>query len=228
MRDGPIHVLEIGSWVGSTAISWAEGLKAIERAGGITCVDPWLSYFDLSRDRNSVYAEMNDAARSGDAFKLFQHNIAAAGHGDVIDFKRMPSSEIPRVFPASSFDVVFIDGDHRYQAVAADTAAARRVLRSPGIICGDDLELQIAALDPEEHRNVLAADVDSAFSERARRGYHPGVSQAVAEAFPAGVSEWHGFWAVWFDGSDWRPLEIDATLVALPRTVREAMAKYGT
>lgn len=226
MKSGPIEILEIGSWAGSSAIAWADALKKVERAGHVTCVDQWRPYFDLSRDKQPSYEEMNRAASSGDVLRLFRHNIRAAGHDDVIAYRQMPSTQVSTVFAQGSFDLVFVDGDHRYHAAIADIDAAKRVLRAPGIICGDDLELTLAEVDEREHRQVVADGIDAVLSAHARRGYHPGVTQAVGEAFVQ-VSIRHGFWAVWTDGCDWRPLDFELPSAAKPSAIVDTTVGSG-
>ena len=46
LRDGPIRILEIGSWAGASAVTWACALRAVGRTGGVTCIDVWRSYFE--------------------------------------------------------------------------------------------------------------------------------------------------------------------------------------
>jgi len=38
--DHPIEILEIGSWAGASAISWASALQTLGLKGRVTCVDP--------------------------------------------------------------------------------------------------------------------------------------------------------------------------------------------
>ena len=47
---GPFHILEVGSWAGGSAITWAEALTRHHRADGrVVCVDPWKPYFDVKK-----------------------------------------------------------------------------------------------------------------------------------------------------------------------------------
>jgi len=48
------------------------------------------------------------------------------------------SVEIAAVFPDGTFDVVFIDGDHAYQAVVADIVNWMPKLKPKGLLCGHD------------------------------------------------------------------------------------------
>src|SRR6266508_4974616 len=44
--QGHIHILEIGSWAGASAITWAKAIQKLQRNGKVTCVDHWQPYFD--------------------------------------------------------------------------------------------------------------------------------------------------------------------------------------
>src|SRR5215831_6373367 len=72
-KEGPIAVLEIGSWAGASAISWAKAIRKLNRQGRVTCVDHWRPYFDMTHERDRHYVEMNEATQCGDIFKLFLH-----------------------------------------------------------------------------------------------------------------------------------------------------------
>src|SRR5882724_823406 len=73
------QILEVGSWAGASAISWATALEDLGLSGQVTCVDAWRPYFDLSKNPTSHYQHMNQVAENGAIFKLFQHNITCSG-----------------------------------------------------------------------------------------------------------------------------------------------------
>src|SRR6185503_20791796 len=75
---GPLEILEIGSWAGASAISWAAALKELGLQGRVTCVDAWLPYFDLEKEKGGHYERMNRAAETGMIYKLFQHNVSCS------------------------------------------------------------------------------------------------------------------------------------------------------
>jgi hypothetical protein len=94
---------------------------------------------------------------------------------------------LPRL-RSESFDLVYIDGSHYYDAVSADIAQAKRLINpSFGIICGDDLELSPSPGLIAHARSRLDMDFDTEFN------YHPGVLLAVSEAFESVVID-NGFW----------------------------------
>ncbi len=151
--DRPLDVLEIGSWAGGSAVSWASAVKALPRAGRVLCVDAWKPYFDVEVDREPIYAEMNAAVEHGDVFRLFLHNLQSADVADLVDYKVGATRDIlPQLEPAS-FDIIYVDGSHAVDDVTFDVAQAMRLIRDGGIVCGDDSELPREAVDAEEHRD---------------------------------------------------------------------------
>ncbi len=106
----PIRILEIGSWAGVSAISWGTALKDLNLEGDITCVDPWLPYFDINLNNADVYREMNRAAERSLIYKLFQHNTTAAGLQDILHVKQGSSREVLPHLPERAFTIVYIDG----------------------------------------------------------------------------------------------------------------------
>ena len=67
------------------------------------------------------------------------------------------------------------------------------MVRSGGILCGDDLELQADECDIEFAR--MHQTVDFVLDPRTGKHYHPGVTLAVDEAFGR-VTCFDGFWAM--------------------------------
>jgi predicted O-methyltransferase YrrM len=198
-RKGPIEILEVGSWAGASAISWASALKKLGFEGHVTCVDPWRPYFDLEAQSKSAghYERMNHAAQNGAIRKLFEHNVASAGFSDIIIAKAGKSSEILPGLAPESYDIVYLDGSHSFEDVLFDLREAKRLLRPGGIICGDDLELQLQNLDPAEVEDAVNYGRDFVSSSQTGEDYHPGITLAVAQELGQ-VSSWDGFWAYRF------------------------------
>jgi predicted O-methyltransferase YrrM len=204
--DRPLRVLEIGSWAGASCVSWATAIKSLAHGGRVTCVDLWRPYFDLGANRDAVYADMSAAAGQGDIFPLFLHNIRAASVADIVDYHVGASHDVLPRFEPASFDVIFLDGSHAVDDVSSDLSHALRLIRTGGIVCGDDLELQRDDLQPSEHRAGLASGQDFFWAASADSYYHPGVTEAVARLIGP-VHVWNGFWAVRRAGSGWEWLE---------------------
>lgn len=177
----PIKVLEVGAWTGFSALTWAHAIGSLVRTGGtVTCIDTWAPYHtaaDLER-AEVIYRDMDRLARNGLAYDLFLHNIRCGPPGVTIEPLRGHSAEVLRSLPRESIDLIYIDASHMYEAVNADLDAAIPLIRQGGILCGDDLDLQIGEVSEAEARRNVGTDF---VNEPGRPPYHPGVTLAVHE-----------------------------------------------
>jgi predicted O-methyltransferase YrrM len=198
-KVGPgLRWLEIGSWVGTSACSAAHGMGSVDPDFRIVCIDPWQPYeitkieFTEYNAGTFLYPYFNECLRSGSAFALFKHNIRSCG----IESKVTPIATSPDnlagFFPNSSFDAVYIDGDHRYSGMKRDLEFVLPLIKPDGVICGDDLELELVDVDAEFASN--AREIDVAMDPKTKRSYHPGVTLAVAELIGR-VSIFEDCWA---------------------------------
>jgi predicted O-methyltransferase YrrM len=213
--SSPLHILEIGSWAGVSTISWGVALKHLQLEGAITCVDPWVPYFDTTINSTDVYREMNESAGTNLIYKLFEHNIASAGLHNVVNVKKATSREVLPELPAATWAIIYIDGSHTYEDVTFDIRQAKRLLRDGGILCGDDLELESAQLDPSELGDAVRTGQDFVLSRSTQRYYHPGVTAAVAEAIGK-VYVRDGFWAVRVFSDRYVQVELDLESATVP------------
>jgi predicted O-methyltransferase YrrM len=214
-QDGPIRILEIGSWAGGSSITWAATLEECGREGKVFCVDPWKISFNDDLDRGWIYREMRSAVEDDAIHQLFMHNVRAAGVEARIVTVRGHSEDVLPGLARGYFDAVFIDGSHRYADVLADIRNALPLVRSGGVLCGDDLELEWDACTPEALREGLESGADYILDPQSNRFYHPGVTAAVHEAL-SDVSSWDGFWAVQVGDQDGLPLRFREEHLAVP------------
>jgi predicted O-methyltransferase YrrM len=219
LLPGPFDILEIGSWAGASAISWGLAIKDLNLQGTITCIDPWVPYFDSASAKGPVYSEMNWAAQKELIYKLFHHNIAATGLQDLVIPEQGTSRKVLPKLSSHNYAVIYLDGSHIYQDVEFDIEEAKRLLRDGGILCGDDLELLSAQVDPKELSDGMQNAADVAFSAKADQYFHPGVTRAVGELIGNAVSVWQGFWAVRRRRDFWEKLELDLSSLMIPAHV---------
>jgi hypothetical protein len=96
-----------------------------------------------------------------------------------------------------TYDFIYIDGDHKYEAVKGDIVQAKRVIKKDrAVLCGDDLE----RLPTDELVTLAQAHKDQDYL-RGNHQFHPGVLLAVAEEF-GHVNMHHGFWWVYVEGGE--------------------------
>jgi hypothetical protein len=128
----------------------------------ITAVDPWRFYPDWPSWDNDKHLRHER-----------QFDRVAERFPGRIGKMKMPSVEAATHFPDGSLDLVFIDGDHSYEAVRADIAAWKPKVRHGGVLSGHD------------------------YNNTAKYGaYFKGVDKAVEEAFPAFNVEPDSVWWV--------------------------------
>lgn len=213
-KNPNLHVMEIGSWYGASALSWAQGLKEHNgNTGRITCVDSWIPFFDRDLHKDEVYQAMEQSLGSDAAYNIFLHNIRTVPESVTCQHLRGTSDNVLPILADESFDVIFIDADHTYEPVKRDITNSLRLVRDGGIICGDDLNLQLHQVD-EAHAKANG-DRDFIKDPKTGRNFHPGVTLAVAEIFGR-VSMWGGFWAIQKQGKGWKPISLKDMPVIYP------------
>lgn len=112
-----VHVLEIGSYEGASAL-WLIHHVLTGEGSSIMCVDPW-------QDRD-VFDRFN---RNTDEYQLSgkcaTRTISSAALWD---------------WPARKYDAIYVDGDHSSLAVMRDAVNSWRLLKPNGMLLFDDYE----------------------------------------------------------------------------------------
>jgi len=151
-------IIEVGCWKGRSTLALADNTT-----GKVYAVDHWQG--------TPEDAHLKEVARLGGADGLYQTFLANLD-GRIESRRVVPMRmdagraavelAVKGIFP----DLVFLDGDHRVEAVRRDIDTYRSILKVGGILCGHDYACPS----------------------------HAGVTQAVNEAFPtvnrAGLSIW--------------------------------------
>lgn len=184
----PLRILEVGSWAGASLVAWD---KACESNVQFTVVDIW---------EPGPHAVMG-----ADIRRLFSHNVLSSGlDGRVIVREGDSRAILPQLKALPhAFDIVFVDGCHKYEFAHTDIRNAMDLVRVGGIVCGDDLQLTVQEL---HDRGVgVLSQLDKEFIPE-HGGYHPGVTQAVYDHFGDAVSRLGRFWAMQKTPTTWESL----------------------
>jgi predicted O-methyltransferase YrrM len=172
------RIAEVGVAYGYHASAILSGLPDAEYVG----VDPYLAGYDAS----DIFA--SDVQRLfGDGAQRSMDRLAAAVADELaIAFPgrsrliRVASVEAASSFPDEWFDAVFVDGDHRYEAVLQDLRAWWPKVRGGGAILGDDIQRDSVAQAWDEF--LAETGADSFVLENSRSGYRTIVTVKVSSS----------------------------------------------
>jgi hypothetical protein len=163
-KDRVINIWEIGSWVGESAIAMA----SIGDGVHVRCVDTW------GGTNGDITGTIASQASSKEIYRRFLQNTRElpnihARRGESIEVAKDLRSQVLN-YP---IDLIFIDGDHSYEATKADILAWWPLLDNDGVMIGHDFQTQ----------------------------QFPGVDRAVREIFgafatPYAIGPTGGFWMV--------------------------------
>ena len=147
-EQGFKRICEVGVWKGRFMTSIMKVCPGITEYWGI---DPYSKIKDPED-----YHEANMAAMTQNEWdETYLWVASQIKHDPRFRLMRAPSSDVAEIVPDGYFDLVFIDADHRYEAVSQDIKTWLPKVRKGGWLSGHD------------------------HTKRT-----PGVVQAVAEAFP--------------------------------------------
>jgi len=130
------RILEIGSWCGDSSV--VLGKIAKQNNGHLFCIDWW-------KGSEGTYQE--EIADKGDVFAFFWDQICREGLEDVVVPIRGRSDVSSKILKENIFDMIFIDGDHRYENTLKDIQQYSPLVKDKGILCGHDCEGYISDYD---------------------------------------------------------------------------------
>ncbi len=140
-RVKPNTIVEVGTWLGGSAIHMAGLCKHRGLATTIYCCDTWLGSSEhwLSQKWSASFE-----FRLGypTLYQSFLKNVARAGAGDVIHPVPLDSISAAEVLAARKVtaDLVYIDAGHSYDSCLIDLRLYSELLADKGVILGDDFE----------------------------------------------------------------------------------------
>jgi len=125
--------VEIGCLFGKSTAFLAKEIQASGKRISLTAIDPWTHPMpELMKSWLPLHLQGCDPHAN------FLANMAHAGVAELVCAVRDVSVSAARRFEDASLDFVFIDGDHAYDAVAADIQAWLPKLKIGGVLAGHD------------------------------------------------------------------------------------------
>lgn len=153
-----INIIEIGCWLGNST-------SILAKYGSVICIDTFMGVKGVQ--------QLVDYAKNTDVYFDFINNMRELGLELKITTFCMESNEAHKFLKDNSYDLIFIDGDHRYEQVKNDIENYLPKLKDNGIICGHDYEIGFDL----DLNSLTELDLNKDMS----RGFHCGVVKAVNE-----------------------------------------------
>lgn len=137
--DAPVgaQVVEIGSWMGASTCFLAAGLRG--EAARVHAVDNFRGLSTCTVDQAAYDERLRGLAEEG-TLGIFRRNTAALGFSErvvaVVNDSLAAARELETL--RGRVDLVFIDGDHSYEACLADIAAWAPLVKRGGVLAFHD------------------------------------------------------------------------------------------
>jgi predicted O-methyltransferase YrrM len=157
--------VEVGSWKGFS--TYYIGLVAKECGGQVYAIDHWKGSPGVPEHKLTI-----------DCFDIFRTNMKKLGLDEVVHPLVMNSLDAVRIFDKVA-DLVFIDGDHRYECISKDVSTWFEKVKPGGILCGHDCE-NYYRLYPDDIKGEIDKSMED-FNQMAR--CHAGVVRTLHEQF---------------------------------------------
>lgn len=138
----PTRILEVGTWLGASALRMAERCYLEGLKTEIVCVDTWLGSWDFWKhnDGAGVYESLKHLNGYPQVYYQFLANVCHKNFQDVITPFAQTSINAARLlaFHNLKFDMIYLDGSHCFRDVFIDLEHVWPLLRDGGTIIGDD------------------------------------------------------------------------------------------
>ena len=121
-------MIEVGSHLGYSTRVFLDNLKDLET---MVCIDAWENGYD-DRDGISKDCDMVQAEQSFDNYIM--------ANTDKVTKMKMKSNDSYHLFSDKSFDFIYIDACHTYEAVKEDIINFLPKVKDTGWIAGHDID----------------------------------------------------------------------------------------
>lgn len=130
------HFVEVGSFLGQSSVYMAVEINNSKKKITLDCIDIW-DIPNTQEYRSSVNFLGPEYVSGDDVYMQFLKNIEPVRH--IIKPIKLPSVTASKLYEDESLDLVFLDGDHRHDAVYEDCKTWFPKIKNEGAaIAGDD------------------------------------------------------------------------------------------
>ena len=140
-ENNPTIIIEIGTWLGLSAINMASYCKQKGYNTKVYCVDTWLGNYEW---HTSDDPQVNMRLRNGypQVYYQFLSNVIHSGVQDIITPFPNTSSIMSKYFKQHDVksELIYIDASHEYFDVLRDLECYYELLSENGVIFGDDYQ----------------------------------------------------------------------------------------
>ena len=157
-------IVEAGSWKGKSAITLMQAASPTTR---LYCIDTWLGSYEHLTNPSPDYHFPRDQHGGSALYLLFLKNIKQAGYHERVTPIQATSRCGFKVLKAHGIvpDLVFIDGSHEFDVVLQDIHDGWNIVRSGGIVFGDDYaSFQSVRAAANYFKHLKGGGMDECFS----------------------------------------------------------------
>lgn len=204
--------MEVGSFIGGSAITTAAAVKAMNLSIGIVCLEPftgdvgmWATRKAMREIANHPFADSTlkmDQFGHSRIYETFLANVRSKGHQDIVMPLRLSSISGMRLIRQMQRDarievvpqVIYLDSAHEEGETLLEVRTAWSLLPSPGILLGDDWSWEGVRLDVQTFAVQMRL---ASFSEEELRGLDT-AAQRTTQPHPgiALINEHDGTWVM--------------------------------
>jgi hypothetical protein len=138
----PRRIIEVGTWKGGSALTLAEHASRLGQEVEIICVDTWLGALEMWTDQGDPerYGALGLKHGYPTLYYQFLANICRAGRQEMVTPFPVPSVTAAQWFALKDVraDLIYIDGSHEEEDVYQDLVSYWDLVRSGGVLFGDD------------------------------------------------------------------------------------------
>jgi len=158
-RTKPGLILEVGSWLGGSAIHMAEICQKLNLETEIVCIDTWLGASEFYQDHTDPerYRSLNHQRGYPSVYYAFWQNVVDRRFTRVITPFPQTSQIAARLLKKWRVraDLIYIDGSHDEADVLSDLQAYGELLSPSGTIFGDDYTSHWVGVQNAVNRYVI-------------------------------------------------------------------------